>query len=187
MPRCWRSWLQAFGVFSHERGRARPQLMVSASATIYRSRCRSTSGVPGFSLFCLLPGNTDAFAGNRMASQGATRRRNRADCPRRECGHVDVIVFAGFFGNQDPIRNIAPVMIWIIGWVGLGVLCSLLGDVWALANPWIVFLAIAESSYLRWQCVLVKIVPGEAYLDWLACCIRFSMSCRLDGELVCSG
>ena len=38
-------------------------------------------------------------------------------------GMLLLIVVAGFFGNQDPIRNIAPVMIWIVGWVGLGVVC----------------------------------------------------------------
>src|SRR5262245_62578181 len=36
-------------------------------------------------------------------------------------GVLTLIVVAGFFGNQDPIRNIAPVMIWVVGWVGFGV------------------------------------------------------------------
>src|SRR5262245_6558177 len=37
-------------------------------------------------------------------------------------GMLLLVIVAGLFGNQDPIRNIAPVMIWIIGWVGTGVL-----------------------------------------------------------------
>ena len=36
-------------------------------------------------------------------------------------GMLALVIVAGFFGNQDPIRNIAPVMIWIIFWVGLTV------------------------------------------------------------------
>src|SRR6266540_2307718 len=64
-------------------------------------------------------------------------------------GTLMLIVVAGFFGNQDPIRNIAPVMIWIVGWVGFGILCFLLGDVWALVNPWNTVFAVAESSYRR--------------------------------------
>jgi hypothetical protein len=47
-----------------------------------------------------------------------------------------LVIVAGLFGNQGPIRNIAPVMIWIIGWVGLAFLSVLLGDVWRLVNPW---------------------------------------------------
>src|SRR5262249_40085747 len=56
---------------------------------------------------------------------------------------------AGLFGNQDPIRNIAPVMIWIIGWVGLAFLSVLLGDVWRLVNPWNAIFALAEICCRR--------------------------------------
>src|SRR5262249_4548552 len=28
-------------------------------------------------------------------------------------------ILAGFWGNQNPYRNIAPTLVWIIGWVGL--------------------------------------------------------------------
>ena len=81
-------------------------------------------------------------------------------------GMLMLIVFAGFFGNQDPIRNIAPVMIWIIGWVGLGVLCSLLGDVWALANPWNAGFAVAERSYQRMR-TGATLGLGRPYPEWL--------------------
>src|SRR6516162_10878247 len=30
-----------------------------------------------------------------------------------------VTVAAGFIGNQDPYRNLAPTMVWVIFWVGL--------------------------------------------------------------------
>src|SRR5262249_56189473 len=46
-----------------------------------------------------------------------------------------VVTVAGMFGNQDPIRNIAPGMIWSIGCVGLGVLSVRLGHVFRLAPP----------------------------------------------------
>src|SRR5262249_55492880 len=49
-------------------------------------------------------------------------------------GMLLLVIVAGLFGNQDPIRNIAPVMIWVIGWVGLAYLSVLLGDVWRLVN-----------------------------------------------------
>ena len=51
-----------------------------------------------------------------------------------------VVVFvltiaAGLLGNQEPTRNLAPTMIWIIWWVGVAFLCALVGDLWKLLNP----------------------------------------------------
>jgi hypothetical protein len=47
-----------------------------------------------------------------------------------------VVVAAGFLGEQNPVRNIAPAMIWIVGWVGIAFLSPLIGNVWRLLNPW---------------------------------------------------
>jgi len=47
-----------------------------------------------------------------------------------------LIVAAGLLGQQSPFKNIAPVMVWVIGWVGLSLASPLLGDLWALINPW---------------------------------------------------
>jgi hypothetical protein len=45
-------------------------------------------------------------------------------------------VTAGFCGNQDPYRNIAPTLVWIIWWVGLATFSAFVGDLWAVVNPW---------------------------------------------------
>jgi len=45
-------------------------------------------------------------------------------------------IVAGFFGDQNPFRNIAPTLVWIIGWVGIAFFSFVLGDVWRLLNPW---------------------------------------------------
>ena len=45
-------------------------------------------------------------------------------------------VTAGFCGSQDPYRNIAPTLVWIIWWVGLAIFSACLGDLWAVVNPW---------------------------------------------------
>ncbi|PWT88619.1 MAG: hypothetical protein C5B56_08445 [Proteobacteria bacterium] len=50
-------------------------------------------------------------------------------------GFVAVLI-AGFFGEQNPMRNLAPVMVWIIAWVGLSFLSAALGPVWHVINPW---------------------------------------------------
>jgi hypothetical protein len=81
-------------------------------------------------------------------------------------GMLILVTVAGFFGSQDPIRNIAPVLIWIVGWVGIGFLCLLLGDLWALLNPWNTVFAVAESSYRRMHAGGV-LGLGRGYPDWL--------------------
>ncbi|MBI4275914.1 MAG: hypothetical protein HY659_14565 [Rhizobiales bacterium] len=47
-----------------------------------------------------------------------------------------ITILAGFFGNQNPYQNIAPTLVWVIGWIGLVYVSAFAGDVWALINPW---------------------------------------------------
>ena len=60
-----------------------------------------------------------------------------------------VTVTAGFVGNQNPYRNIAPTMVWIVVWVGLAYVSAFVGDLWALLNPWRTIFAWAESLCAR--------------------------------------
>jgi hypothetical protein len=46
-----------------------------------------------------------------------------------------LIVFAGLFGNQNPFKNLVPVSVWAVGWVGLAYMSALVGDFWKIANP----------------------------------------------------
>ena len=47
-----------------------------------------------------------------------------------------LVVIAGLIGNQSPFKNIAPTMVWVIGWVGLSFASALIGDIWTVVNPW---------------------------------------------------
>ncbi|MEH6403695.1 MAG: hypothetical protein V7750_10015 [Sneathiella sp.] len=47
-----------------------------------------------------------------------------------------LLIGAGFFGNPDPFKNIAPTFIWVIWWVGVAFTSSLIGNLWDLLNPW---------------------------------------------------
>jgi len=58
-------------------------------------------------------------------------------------------VTAGFIGNQDPYRNIAPTLAWIIWWVGFAMVSAFLGDLWALINPWRSLFEMADRVYRR--------------------------------------
>jgi hypothetical protein len=56
-----------------------------------------------------------------------------------------LILLSGFLGDQNPTRNFAPTFIWVLWWVGLTYIQALLGDVWAIANPWRVLHEWAEK------------------------------------------
>ena len=51
---------------------------------------------------------------------------------------------AGFFGSQDPYRNLLPTMVWVIWWVGFAFVCALVADLWALVNPFSTLFAWTE-------------------------------------------
>src|SRR3972149_287557 len=65
-----------------------------------------------------------------------------------------LIVAAAFLGPQSPFKNLAPVMVWVIGWGGLAFLCVLVGDVWNLLSPW--------STVFTWAAGLAaRLRPGR--------------------------
>jgi hypothetical protein len=58
-----------------------------------------------------------------------------------------VTIIAGFRGQDDPYRNIAPTMVWIIWWVGLAYVCAFMGNLWTLINPWSTIFESVETIY----------------------------------------
>jgi len=60
------------------------------------------------------------------------------------------VAIAGLVGNQSPFKNIAPTMVWVIGWVGLSFASALIGDIWIVVNPWD---SLARLVWVpRWPC-----------------------------------
>ena len=64
-----------------------------------------------------------------------------ASAPLNAIRWLSVAVFllllaAGFFGNPDPLKNIAPTFVWVVWWVGMAFISALAGNLWALVNPW---------------------------------------------------
>src|SRR5215207_1925756 len=47
-----------------------------------------------------------------------------------------IVILAGLIGDQNPYRNIAPTLVWVVWWVGLAFVAAFAGDVWSLVNPW---------------------------------------------------
>jgi hypothetical protein len=64
-----------------------------------------------------------------------------------------LVVVAGLIGVDDPFKNIAPTAVWVIWWVGLAYVSGMLGDLWALINPW-------KSVFQSIEWVLGKIKAG---------------------------
>lgn len=79
-----------------------------------------------------------------------------------------VVIVAGFIGQQNPYRNLAPTAVWVLWWVGMAYVSGLLGDLWAVVNPW--------GAAFRWmERLYVRLVPGSrfglqvAWPRWLGC------------------
>ena len=58
-----------------------------------------------------------------------------------------VTIAAGFIGNEDPYRNLAPTLVWIIFWVGLTPFSAFIGNIWAPINPWRTLFDAADHAY----------------------------------------
>jgi hypothetical protein len=63
-------------------------------------------------------------------------------------GLFALVVFAGLFGEQGG-DNVAPVLVWVIWWVGLGFFAALVGNVWPAVNPWKILFEWAEGLARR--------------------------------------
>jgi hypothetical protein len=46
------------------------------------------------------------------------------------------VLGACFWGNPDPLENLAPNFIWITWWLGLSLVISFTGNFWPIVNPW---------------------------------------------------
>ncbi len=51
-------------------------------------------------------------------------------------GVLLLMAAAGFIGTNRALENISPTFVWIIFWVGMGYLAALVGNLWAVVNPW---------------------------------------------------
>lgn len=47
-----------------------------------------------------------------------------------------LIIAAGLAGNSSPVENLAPVMVWVVWWVGFVFATALVANFWVVFNPW---------------------------------------------------
>ena len=72
-----------------------------------------------------------AYAGTRALTHPVTIIALRSFV----LGMFVVTIISALWGTTEPTRNLAPTMVWVIWWVGLVMVSALIGDAWALVNP----------------------------------------------------
>ena len=60
----------------------------------------------------------------------------RAACQLLSVVLLVMVVVAGLYGTRNPEMNLAPVLVWIVWWVGMSYVVACLGNVWAALDPW---------------------------------------------------
>jgi hypothetical protein len=55
-----------------------------------------------------------------------------------------LVLVAAVFGDPDTAQNIAPVFLYVVFWVGVTLICALVGDVWRVVNPFDTLAALVE-------------------------------------------
>ena len=68
-----------------------------------------------------------------------------------------LVIAAGLIGNQNPLKNIAPVTIWVLWWVGFSFFCAFVGDAWPLLSPFATMSRVAAAAWRR---------AGSPRLQW---------------------
>ncbi len=80
-------------------------------------------------------------------------------------GTISLVIFLslvsiGFFGHQNTLKNLLPVSIWVLWWVGFVCITALCVNTWSILNPWTFCFRIAEH-------IFGKEIKFSAYPDWL--------------------
>ena len=75
-------------------------------------------------------------------------------------------IWAGFAGDQSAIHNFAPTFVWVIFWVGIPIVCALLGNVWRLLNPWENIFKAVEATYHRVPALLPHSPLAQYKTGW---------------------
>jgi hypothetical protein len=60
-------------------------------------------------------------------------------------GSLLLLVAAGLAGDQSPARNLVPTAVWVAWWVGFAYLSALVGNLWAVINPWAALFGWGEA------------------------------------------
>ncbi|HET7719254.1 MAG TPA: hypothetical protein VFK43_04750, partial [Acidimicrobiales bacterium] len=84
-----------------------------------------------------------------------------------------LVVVAAVFGDPDTAENITPVFVYVVFWVGMTLVCALVGDLWRVVNPFDTMAAaierlrgdapVAPYTWGRWPAVAA--LAGFVWLE----------------------
>ncbi|MDQ4090933.1 MAG: hypothetical protein M3163_11625 [Actinomycetota bacterium] len=57
-----------------------------------------------------------------------------------------LVLWAALFGDPDTAENIAPVFVYVVFWVGMTLICALVGDLWRVVNPFDTLARLVERK-----------------------------------------
>ncbi|MGV6871819.1 hypothetical protein ACUSIJ_03885 [Pseudochelatococcus sp. B33] len=140
-------------------------------------------------------------AAGLMRGRGASREKVVA-LPRRATNGLlvllqsssvaifSLLLLAGFVGDQsDWDRNILPVAVWVVWWVGMAFVCALGGNLWVLVNPWAILgrLAFGQGGpALRlperagvWPAVVLFLLFAWTELVWPSNAVPARLACAI--------
>ena len=60
---------------------------------------------------------------------------------------LGLVIATGFGGDSNSLLNFSPTFVWIVWWVGMAIAVALVGNIWALVNPWKILFAWGEGLY----------------------------------------
>jgi hypothetical protein len=98
---------------------------------------------------------------------------------------LTLLIAAGLFGNPATFKNITPVAVWVIWWVGFGFVTAFIGNIWPLINPWSSTFGLAEKLTRPWTRGLSFRAHYPQWLSVWPSCVLFLLFAWL--ELVAPG
>lgn len=109
-----------------------------------------------FALLSMFSGPASAGADDRPAGRdsplsGRILSSDRVILVLQLCasGLYALVVACALFGSENPYKNFATTFVWVIWWVGMMLVNTFVGDLWALVNPWGAAYALAERILRR--------------------------------------
>ena len=55
-----------------------------------------------------------------------------------------LLMAAALFGDPDTVENITPVFVYVVFWVGMTLICALVGDLWRVVSPFDTLAALLD-------------------------------------------
>lgn len=73
---------------------------------------------------------------------------------------------SALWGTSDPLMNLAPTMVWIIGWIGLSFVVIVLGNIWPMIDPWRCSFELLDTYTKKWR-TQYGLALGWVWPAWL--------------------